>query len=83
MFGVNPWTLMMWMGHKRIDETMLYVNLAQDRRRTIPDVILSAGGGVRDPDTRIVRMLSARGEAAVLEAAGEASSPLSAGSTAS
>ena len=26
--GVNPWTLMMWMGHKRIDETMLYVNLA-------------------------------------------------------
>lgn len=22
----DPWKLMLWMGHKRIDETMLYVN---------------------------------------------------------
>ena len=28
MFGVNPWKLMLWMGHKRIDETMLYVHFA-------------------------------------------------------
>ncbi|MGZ3439260.1 MAG: tyrosine-type recombinase/integrase [Polyangia bacterium] len=28
MFGVNPSKLMTWMGHKRIDETMLYVNFA-------------------------------------------------------
>ncbi|MCU1282159.1 MAG: hypothetical protein JWM53_5705 [bacterium] len=28
LFGVNPWTLMRWMGHKRIDETMLYVEFA-------------------------------------------------------
>jgi hypothetical protein len=29
MFGVNPWKMMTWMGHKPIDETMLYVNLAK------------------------------------------------------
>jgi len=29
MFGVNPWKLMLWMGHKRIDETMLYVHFAE------------------------------------------------------
>jgi integrase len=28
MVGVNPWRLQTWMGHKRIDETMLYVNFA-------------------------------------------------------
>jgi hypothetical protein len=26
MFGVNPWTLMTWMGHKTITETMRYVH---------------------------------------------------------
>jgi integrase len=25
LFGVKPWRLQTWMGHKRIDETMLYV----------------------------------------------------------
>jgi integrase len=25
-FGVNPWRLQAWLGHKRIDETMLYVH---------------------------------------------------------
>jgi hypothetical protein len=29
LFGVNPWKLMLWMGHKRIDETMLYVHFAE------------------------------------------------------
>lgn len=28
-FGVNPWQLMEWMGHKRIDETMGYVHIAE------------------------------------------------------
>ena len=28
MFGVNPWKLMTWMGHERIDETMLSVDFA-------------------------------------------------------
>jgi hypothetical protein len=29
MFGVNPWHLMTWMGHKQVIETMLYVHLAE------------------------------------------------------
>ena len=28
LFGVNPWRLQGWMGHKRIEETMLYVHVA-------------------------------------------------------
>jgi hypothetical protein len=28
MLGVNPWTLMTWMGHKTITETMRYVHVA-------------------------------------------------------
>jgi hypothetical protein len=43
MFGVNPWRLMTWMGHKRVDETMLYVHLAEIHRREIPPSILKAG----------------------------------------
>jgi hypothetical protein len=35
-FGVNPWRLMTWMGHKRIDETMLYVHLAIAERSREP-----------------------------------------------
>jgi integrase len=29
LFGVNPWRLQSWMGHKRIDETMIYVHVAE------------------------------------------------------
>jgi len=65
MFGVNPWTLMMWMGHKRIDETMLYVNLGNIHRRQAADAILAAGEGERDPDMRVIKMLGARGDPAV------------------
>jgi integrase len=61
LFGVNPWRLQGWMGHKRIEETMLYVHVADNHRREIPESILAAGAGARDPDDRIVRMLSARG----------------------
>jgi hypothetical protein len=59
-FGVNPWRLMTWMGHKRIDETMLYVQLAEQHRREIPGGILEAGGREMDPDRRILAMLGAR-----------------------
>ena len=61
LFGVNPWTLMMWLGHKRVDETMIYVNLANAHRRPIPEIILAAADDERDPDTRIMKMLGARG----------------------
>jgi hypothetical protein len=49
MFGVNPWKLMLWMGHKRIDETMLYVHFAEAHLRPLPEPILSAQRGHEDP----------------------------------
>jgi integrase len=60
MFGVNPWKLMLWMGHKRIDETMLYVQFAEVHMRPLPDGIIAASRGYDDPDRRIIAMLSAR-----------------------
>jgi integrase len=60
MFGVNPWKLMLWMGHKRIDETMLYVQFAEVHMRPVPESIIAAGRGNDDPDRRVIAMLSAR-----------------------
>ena len=59
-FGVNPWRLMTWMGHKRVDETMLYVHLAEQHRREIPQLVLKAGARETDPDLRILAMLGER-----------------------
>jgi len=64
MFGVNPWKLMTWMGHKRIDETMLYVNFAEAHLRPLPEPILSAQRGQDDPDERVLSMLAARAKLA-------------------
>ncbi|MCU1278318.1 MAG: hypothetical protein JWM53_1864 [bacterium] len=61
MFGVNPWTLMTWMGHKTITETMRYVHVANAHRRPIPPDVLAAPGTEVDPDRRIVMMLGSRG----------------------
>jgi integrase len=61
LFGVSPWRLQSWMGHKRIEETMLYVRLADDHARELPAEILDAAIGEVDPDARIIRMLGARG----------------------
>jgi integrase len=61
LFGVNPWTLMRWMGHKRIDETMLYVNLADAHRRELAPALVEAGAKEKDPDRRIIAMLGSRG----------------------
>ena len=60
LFGVNPWRLQTWLGHKRIDETMLYVHVAEAHRRDLPDCILEAARDVEDPDRRITAMLGAR-----------------------
>ncbi len=60
MFGVNPWSLMNWMGHKRIDETMRYVHVAGAHMRPLPKHIVEAGHGEADPDKRIVKMLGSR-----------------------
>jgi hypothetical protein len=35
--------LMDWMGHKRIDETILYVHFAGARARPTPTEVLAAG----------------------------------------
>jgi integrase len=61
MFGVNPWALMTWMGHKTITETMRYVHVANAHRRPIPPDVLAAAGSEVDPDRRIVLMLGGRG----------------------
>ena len=67
MFGVNPWKLMTWMGHKRIDETMLYVNFAGNHLRQLPPEIITAPGTELDPDRRIIAMLGVRGTVVALE----------------
>jgi integrase len=61
LFGVNPWRLQSWMGHKRIEETMLYVHVAETHARELPEKIRDAAIGEADPDARILRMLGARG----------------------
>jgi integrase len=60
LFGVNPWRLMTWLGHKRIDETMRYVHVADSHRRDIPPKVLEAAAGEIDPDRRILKMLGSR-----------------------
>ena len=49
------------MGHKRIDETMLYVHVAEAHHRELPEVVRLAAMSETDPDKRIIRMLGARG----------------------
>jgi integrase len=60
LFGANPWTLNQWLGHKSMEETMLYVSLAKSHAREVPPFILAAGEGVPDPDRRLRAMLDAR-----------------------
>jgi hypothetical protein len=60
MLGVNPWSLMTWMGHTTITETMRYVHVANAHRRPIPAQVLSGAGGEVDPDRRILLMLGCR-----------------------
>jgi len=61
LFGVNPWRLQAWLGHKRIDETMLYVHVAESHAREWPDAVKAATSRELDPDKRILAMLGARG----------------------
>jgi len=55
-------------GHKRIDETMLYVHVAENHRRDLPEDIVASGLGEIDPDRRVLRMLGARGSHMAAEA---------------
>jgi len=60
LFGVNPWRLQTWLGHKRIDETMLYVHVAESHAREWPESVQEAASRELDPDKRIIAMLGAR-----------------------
>jgi integrase len=60
LFGVNPWHLMAWMGHKRVEQTMRYVHFAGAHLRPLPAEIIHAGAAELDPQARIIKMLGAR-----------------------
>jgi hypothetical protein len=51
---------MTWMGHKRVDETMLYVHLADQHRRELSQPVLKTEARETDPDCRILAMLGER-----------------------
>jgi integrase len=69
LFGVNPWRLQTWLGHKRIDETMLYVHVAGAHAREWPEPVHEAARSEVDPDRRILAMLGARGKTVAKTAA--------------
>jgi len=51
------------MGHKRIDETMGYVNVADAHMRPTPPEIIAATAHIADPNLRVLAMLGLRGHA--------------------
>jgi hypothetical protein len=69
LFGVNPWRLQAWLGHKRIDETMLYVHVAEAHAREWPTPVQEAAARETDPDRRILMMLGARARGSHVAAA--------------
>lgn len=60
--GVNPWSLMTWMGHKTITEILRYVHVAGALRRPLLPGMIAAAGSETDPDRRVLLMLGARGK---------------------
>jgi integrase len=60
MFGVSPWTLRTWLGHKTVVQTEHYAHVASAHARQIPDSILAAGAAETDPTRRVLAMLGAR-----------------------
>jgi integrase len=59
-FSVNPFTLMSWLGHKAMTETLGYVGFAKSHTRVMPPEVLAAGAAATDPDRKVVAMLGAR-----------------------
>ncbi len=62
MFGVNPWKLQAWLGHKSITQTQAYVHVAEAHSRPIPPEVAEAGKGEADAERRVLAMLAARGK---------------------
>jgi integrase len=76
LFGANPWRLQAWMGHKRIDETMRYVHVADAHMRELPEAIRAAALAETDLDRRVIAMLGARSLSGVEhEGGGQVSAP--------
>ena len=46
---MNPWRLQAWLGHKRIDETMLHVHVAEAHHRELPEIVREKARGIDDP----------------------------------
>jgi hypothetical protein len=49
-------------GRQREDETMIYVHVAENHRRELPQAVIEASLGEVDPDRRVLKMLGARGK---------------------
>jgi hypothetical protein len=54
---------MTWMGHKRIDEPMRCVHVADCHRRELPPELIAAVAGELESDRRILKLLGARRQA--------------------
>ncbi len=77
LFGVNPWRLQAWLGHKRIDETMLYVHVAEAHHRELPEIVRAKSREADDPDQRVLAMLGARVDVTEVRGSGVAVSATS------
>jgi integrase len=62
MFGINPWLLQVWLGHKSLTQTQHYTHVAENHRLEIPENIRQAGESDADLTKRVLAMLSARGD---------------------
>lgn len=60
LLGLNPFRLQAYLGHRSMNETMLYVHVAEAHSRPTPPELLQAVEGEVDPDRRVLLMLSAR-----------------------
>ena len=74
MYGIARRAPQLWpaaeqprMGHKRIDETMLYVHVAENQRREIPDdIVMARAGYLAHPGANMAGVGRASGSTAYL-----------------
>jgi hypothetical protein len=64
------WRLQAWLGHKRIDETMLYVHVAEAHHRELPEIVREKARAIDDPDGRVLAMLGTRASLELIEVRG-------------
>ena len=55
---------------QRIDETMIYVHVAEAHHRELPEIVREKARGIDDPDQRVLAMLGARGSVELTEVRG-------------